>query len=159
MDTTIITGRICLEPKHLDSNIVKHLLVKIRQQTENACLKEHGYILKVIKIAKIIDNRISSANSDIVFTVSYLCNRLLPIVGKILKGEVCIIFNKGIFIEVCNKMKVLITADKLIGYTFDQAKMIYMNDKKIIQKGETLSVKLTGVMYSKQSFSSFGELC
>jgi DNA-directed RNA polymerase subunit E'/Rpb7 len=124
----------------------------------DTCTKQHGYIIDVVKVLKIIDNRISAANSDIVFTVKYEAKILKPFVGKEIEGIVCIIFNKGTFINVENKLKILVTSESLKGYTFDSSKNIYINGEDTIEKEDKLKVRITGVMYSKSKFSCFGEL-
>jgi DNA-directed RNA polymerase subunit E'/Rpb7 len=158
METSILISRICLEPKHLDTKIKTHLLEKIKSQMVDTCTNQHGYIIKIIKIVKIIDNRISAANSDIVFTVKYEAQILKPSIGKEIEGTVCIVFNKGTFINVENKLKVLVTSESLKGYTFEPSKNIYIRGEDTIEKEDKIKVRITGVMYSKSKFSCFGEL-
>lgn len=156
---TNITRKVCLEPKFLDENIQTHLIEKISVMTKNECTKEHGYILSVNKISQILDNRISSANSAIVFTVEFEAETLKPVVGGILKGTVCMILPKGIFLDVQEKIKVFIPISSLTDYTLDSVLMCYTKDDITISKGDTVNVKMSGVQYSERSFICFGELC
>lgn len=155
---TLITRRVCLDPEHLDSNIMKHLFKKIVQQTKNECSLEHGFIISVKKITKLLENRISSANTDIVFTVQFEADTLKPIIDKNLVGTVCMIFSKGIFLDIQNKLKVLIPIESLNEYKLDPIKMCYVKGDKRIQKNDILTVQITGTEYSKQNFSCFGKL-
>lgn len=156
--TIIIERRICLEPRFLDQNIMSHLLVKVKNSIEGECTKKYGHILKVIRLVELKDNMISSANSDIVFTVSFEAETLLPTVGGKLTGEVCMILPSGIFLSIQDKLKVLVPQNELNGYVLNQATMSYKKDGNIIKRGDTVSVCITGTRYTKQSFSCFGRL-
>ena len=160
MEVKVINSRICLEPKHLDSDIYNHLLEKIKNQMINFCSKQHGFILDVNKIIDVKENKISAANSDIVFTVSYEVKTLKPKVGIIFEGDICLVFNKGVFINVDNKMKILVIPDSLTksGYQFDASLNIYKNGVRNLSKGDVIRVMCTGVMYVKQKFNCYGEL-
>ena len=159
--TKLIRKRICLEPKHLDQNIYDHLLDKIKVQTENECSKEHGYILNIIKITQLVDNKVSPANSDIVCTVEFEAETMKPEIDKIMKGQVCMILATGILLDINNKLKVLVTSTSLQNYNFklDKVQMCYINDEKTkLCIDDYIEVKITGVRYSKQKFSCFGDM-
>jgi DNA-directed RNA polymerase subunit E'/Rpb7 len=158
---TILTKRICLEPKFMDSKINEHILSKLKKQVENECSKENGYIISINKIIKILEINISSANSDIICIVKFDALTLKPEIGKKVKGKVCMIFDKGIFIDVNNKLKILIPENVItkLDYVYNNSKNIFIksNDSNI-KLDDILKVKITGIKYSKNNFSCFGEL-
>jgi DNA-directed RNA polymerase subunit E'/Rpb7 len=156
--TLILSERVCLKPNHLDKNMYNHLLNKIKDKYEMKCTKEHGYIIKVNSIKKIHKTQISAANSDIVCTVDFDCDTLLPFVGLVLEGNVCMIIDKGIFINVKDLLKVLITINSLKDYEYDATSNSYFNKTKKIEKSDVCKFRITGVMYSKHNFSCLGEL-
>jgi DNA-directed RNA polymerase subunit E'/Rpb7 len=156
--TLIIKERVCLKPNHLDKNMYQHLLDKIKDKYEMKCNKEYGYIIKVNSIKKIHKTQISAANSDIVCTVDFDCDTLLPDVGLILEGIVCMIIDKGIFINVKDMLKVLITSNSLKDYEYEATSNYYFKKSKKIQKNDVCKFRITGVMYSKHNFSCLGEL-
>jgi DNA-directed RNA polymerase subunit E'/Rpb7 len=43
-------------------------------------------------------------------------------------------------------------------FTFDSSNKSFNLDKLCIKEGDTVKVKITGIKYSKQNFSCFGEL-
>ena len=51
-----IEKKINLEYEFLDQNIETHLFNKIKKTFEGECIKEHGYILSVLRLIEIKDN-------------------------------------------------------------------------------------------------------
>lgn len=156
--TTIINRRVCLEPKYLDSDVMSHLLNKLVDSTRDECSRENGYILGVKEIVSVDSTKISPANSDVVFSVNFKAEILKPIDGKTLEGEVCMVFRDGIFVDVKNKLKVLIPLSELSGYELNKSSTGYVKGNSNIQKGDTVKVMITGTKYSQQRFSCFGSL-
>jgi DNA-directed RNA polymerase subunit E'/Rpb7 len=155
----VIQRRICLDPVYLDQNCLEHLLEKIRDTTANECTKEYGYILSVERLVEIIDNRISAANSDIIFTVKIEVRTLKPDVGTELTGIVCMVVRHGVFLSVENdKLKVLIPFKSMAGYNYNSEETCYDKEEKRIKQGDTLSVIIVGSKYSKQNYSCYGTL-
>lgn len=157
-ETKNIIRKVCLDPKYLTKDYKNPLFEKIVKDTTNECSKEDGYILSIIRIVNILDNIISSANYDIVFTVEIEIEILKPKIGDILCGTVCMIFNKGIFLDVNGKMKVLITIDSLSSYKFDEEKAIYVKETNTIKQGDIINVKIKGIQYTNKEYNSYGEI-
>ena len=156
-----IISKLSIDARFLDSAILKHVLNQLRKCMEGSCSKENGYIMNIYDRIDVLDNCISNANSDIIFTVRYEADILLPQKDVIYEGDVCMVFNKGIFIVVETKLKILVVVDALKGYTFDQLKSAFVSldsSKKNIEKNDKTRVKITGVMYSKNKFSCYGEI-
>lgn len=158
MNTIILNKKICLEPEYLDNNFESHLLEKLNKVNKNECTKEYGYILNINKIIKIQDNYIAPANSNIIFNLKVEASVLKPEKDVEVEGNVCMIFNNGIFIEVIKNLKVLVLKSSLDGYKFDQQNLEYIKNKKVIRNGTKLKVKISGVKYEKKTFCCFGEL-
>jgi hypothetical protein len=70
------------------------------------------------------------------------------------------IFSGGIFLNVKNKLKVLIPLTSIPEYEFNQPENIFVHkkNKKQIKESDILKVLITGTKYSKQNFSCFGNL-
>ena len=83
------------------------------------CTVEYGYIIKIIRIVDIGDNTIGTANSLVIFNVTYEAEILKPEIGQILTGTVCMIFQHGIFVNIQDKMKILIPATAMSSFSFD----------------------------------------
>lgn len=162
MDTTIIEKRICLESRFLDSNYEQHLLNKANQDTKNECSQKYGFIIRLIKIHKILDHEINRVNADNVFTVKFEAETLKPEPDKIFRGSVCMVYKDGIFINVLNKQKILIPAYVLTdNYSFNNEKNLYIGNNDpddIIKEGTILDVKITASQYNNLNFSCFGTI-
>lgn len=156
----LLTRKIMLSPEYLDEKVVSHHLLEIlRKKTMNECTEKDGYIISLGKIKKVVDSIVTSANTDIIFTVIVEAVTLKPKVGDVLEGSVCMIFDKGIFVIIKNKMKILIPENSLQGYKYNVEKGTFIKDKKSIVNGDVLKVKVSGVKYSKKNFNCFGCLC
>ena len=133
----------------------------IIEQTSNECTQEYGYIVSVIKLTKIIGNIVTSANSDIIFTLEFIAETLLPKVCDIMHGVVCLIFDRGIFVKVQNRLKVLIPIACLEKYMFKRdVESYYYNEEldKRIKKDDSLVFEITNIQYSKNNFNCIGKL-
>ena len=154
-----LTRRICLESKYLDSNIHQHLLNKLKTIIkEDDCSLEHGYILSIICIVKIVNFEVSSANSDNVCILKFKADVLKPKIGDILEGNVNMICDKGIFLIIKNKFRVFIPVEYLKGYIYSNDNKTYTNDKKHIKNEDILKVEIIGVKYSNKKFNCYGQL-
>ena len=158
MSNTIIERRICVDPQYLNKNIKHAIFEKIKESSKNECTKENGYILDVIKIIKIKDNYISNVNSEIVFIVEFEVITLKPDIGKKLSGNVCMVFSGGLFINIKDKIKVLVPINSLKNYNFGPAKKNFFNKTNTIKEGDLISIVITGIKYSKKNFSCFGDI-
>ena len=152
MKNVIITRRVYLEPKFLDSNIMNHLLKRCSELSVGECTKEHGHILAVNQIVKVL------GNEDTIFTVQFEAETLKPKVGDILSGKICMIYRDGIFVQVSEKQKMLIPAISIKGYTYDDSSHTYSSGKKKITEGDNIEAIVTASQYSKQNFSCIGSL-
>ena len=160
--TSIVTleRKICMDSEFLNKNIINNIFAKIKDITNNECSKDTGYFLSIIKINKIKDNYISP-NCENVFIVEFQAETLKPDIGKNFKGEVCMIFSGGVFLNIKNKVKVLIPTISLNEYEFNKTDNSYINkkdNKKKINVKDELTVSITGSKYSKKNFSCFGNL-
>ena len=157
--TIIIEKRIVVEHDKLDSGLFNYIFTKINELTLNECTKDHGHILSIIKLIEIKDNYISNVNCDNIFTVVFEAENLKPEIGKVFTGQVCMVFGGGIFLNIKNKQKVLIAQSSLKNYVFDPStKSFNNNEKKMIKEGDDIDVSITGIKYSKKTFSCFGTM-
>lgn len=161
MTTTVtMDKRLCVSPEFLGKNLNKHIFNFLKEITKNECNRDDGYIIDIKKLNKIKNNYISGNNCELIFEVEILVEILKPEINKIFKERVCMIFSGGIFIDVKEKFKVLIPLSSLENFVFNQEKKIFTNTKTslVIKESDTIDVKITGVKFSKNNFSCFGEL-
>ena len=155
---TILEKKVCLDFKYLGKDLKRYLLDKVKTSFINECSKEHGYILNINKIIRIKDNYISNVNSDVIFIIDVDVDTLKPEISDILSDKVSMVFGGGLFINIKDKIKVLIPINSLPGYVFDKNNKTFTKDKHIIQENDVVKVKISGVKYSNKNFSCFGEL-
>lgn len=151
MQTSTITKRITLNPKHLTKNINNHIIKQLEKDTRDDCSKQFGHILKIIKIEEIVDNENTS------FVIKFLAETLKPEKNKILVGKVFKIYKDGIFVDVLEKQKILIPALNMTNYTYNEENNIYQSqDDIVIQENDEIKVEVVAVRYNKGKFSCFG---
>lgn len=156
LETIDIRRNICINHKNLDSNYKKHLLEKINILTKDECSKKYGHIIEILEIVKIIDNKISSAKANIIFDVIFKAKVLKPIKNKYYDANVCMITEDGIFLEVLNKINILIPKSDLSEYEIKDDRYIHKNTKKSIKYGDIIKVCIRDTKYSNKNFSSIG---
>jgi DNA-directed RNA polymerase subunit E'/Rpb7 len=156
IETIEIRRNICIDHKNLDSNYKKHLLEKINILTKDECSKNFGHIVEVIDIVKIIDNKISSAKANIIFDIIFKAKVLKPIKNKCYDANVCMITEDGIFLDVLDKINILIPKNELSEYEINDDKYIHKNTKKNIKYGDIINVCIRDTKYSNKNFSSIG---
>ena len=154
----IIKNKVSIEAKYLDKKIEEHLLNKIRTTVVGKCYLEYGYILNVTKIIDIGSNTISSVNSFVVFDVTYEADVLKPEIGDVFSGSVCMIFQHGIFVNVKNKLKVLVPVKSMKTYVFEHDYFFNKKENTKITNSCELSIRITMIKYEKKEFSCIGEL-
>lgn len=153
-----IEQKIPIESMYLDKNINLNILNKLKNDMGGKCTLEYGYILDIIKIIKIGDNKISSANSLTVFDVIYQADVLKPTEGLILSGKVCMIFQHGIFVDIKGKMKVLIPATTIDSFSYDAEDSSFETSNTKISNGASVDIEIVLIKYEKKNFSCIGKL-
>lgn len=155
---TVIKRNVCIQPKYLDKNINTHILKKLQDSTRGECSKKNGHILEVTRIVENYGNRISSANSDIIFDIEFEAKVVKPEQGQIMEGIVCMISKDGIFVQIENVLKILIPPSSLSEYELDPTSSFYSKDEDTIERKDTVKVKISATKYSKKKFSVIGSL-
>jgi len=152
-----IEKKVCIDSEFLSKDIKTYIFNKLKEITATECSKEYGYFLNIVKLINIKDNYISS-NCQNIFIVIFDAEILKPEVGKIFEGVVCMIFGSGIFINIYNKLKVLIPLSSITEYEYNSVKNHFEKKTKIIKQNDIVKVKISGTKYSKQSYSCFGTI-
>jgi len=156
---TEITQKVSIDSKYLDSNISHHLLKKIKENMEGKCYLDYGYIIKVNNIIDIGSNVISPATLMAVYNVKYEADIIKPVKGLILSGEICMIFKQGIFVNILDKMKVLIPENNIEGYKFiDDIFVSKDKDTEDLVLNKKVEIEITMVKYENKSFSCIGKI-
>jgi DNA-directed RNA polymerase subunit E'/Rpb7 len=158
MSRITIDKKIYLEPKYLDSKLVSHIYKILQEQMVGKCDQNYGYILKIYESLNIIGNTVASASSGVFFNVRFDIKTLKPKIGGIYQGTVCMVFQEGIFVEVSNKMKILIRIDKMNDYKYSKSKNIFKKNDKTISKDDTVEILIEMIKYEKQNFNCIGSL-
>lgn len=152
-----ITQKVPIEPQFLDSNIKTHIFNKIKQKMDGVCTLQTGYVLSVNKIIDIGDNIVDRANSLAIFNVTYEADVIKPEKGQIISGDVCMVFQHGIFVNISNKIKILIPSLSMSEYKYNNTDA-FIGKSVIIKNGINVTISITMIKYENKQFSCIGKL-
>lgn len=154
----LITQEVSIESRYLDSDIKDHILDKLKKTMEGKCTLNSGYIIEVKKVTSLGENKIGCANSLVIFEVTYEAGILKPEKGQYMSGKVCMVFQHGIFVDVCGKMKVLIPSASMDEYTYSSDENAFESTCNTIVQGVELEIEIVMTKYEKKQFSCIGKL-
>ena len=141
--STTISRQISVKPIDLDENIKNTIIDKLKDTIEkDDCSYENGYILSINKILSYTSNYISNATNMVVFTVLFEATTLNPKIGSSYEGKVVSIHSSGFFVEIKNKIKVLIVCDI----------------ESIPKKDVVVKIEITDIRYQNKKISCIGKL-
>ena len=151
METSIIKRRIFLHPKYLDKNIMSHLQRTIEKKVVGHVDRDNGHIISVNQILRILNNE------DTFFFLEIEVTTFKPQVKQKIKGIVFWIFNDGIFVNVFEKVKILIPSIYIKDYSFNENTNTFENNNTVIRMGDTIKVEIKAVKYDQiMNFSVSG---
>lgn len=154
---SIIERRISVPPSKLDYNIKESILQIAKNTFENKCSKDEGYIIQILKLNKILGNKVS-VGGECIFKVNLEAKVLKPEKDKVFKSIICMIFPNGVLVEIEEKMKALIPIDKMGDFKLSEDYSNISNDKITLEKGDEVNIELYDFKYSKHNFNCLGVL-
>ena len=156
----IIKRQLSLKPEELTAGAIKNnILNKLENIIKNSeCSYDNGYILEITRIIDYNNNYISNATNMIVFTVIFEAITLNPKIGSILSGKVISVHTSGIFVEIKEKIKVLVAESSMEGMTYDANTLTYKSKIGCIKKNDTVNIKITDIRYQNKKISCIGTL-
>lgn len=163
MSVKTMQKRVCLEPKHLSSDYREKIKQDIIEKYENTCVKEVGYISKIIDIQKIIHDKVMNMIPFVFFLVEVQVLSYLPELNDIIDIKINFIFNHGIF-GYYEKIKILIPMQACEEWMIHQKNqnetiLIYKNDPKItLKKDDNIKVLVKNIRFEKDNFSCIGKI-
>lgn len=151
---------VSLDCKYISSDIKTHIFNQVCIDLLETCSIEYGYILGVNKITKFKDNYISNATSLTIFTVTVEIITLKPYTGQITEGKVRLIFEQGVFIEILDKLKVLIPAAYLTGFKWNPSEETFIKESNncCINEKDVLKVEIVKIKYERKEYSCIGKI-
>jgi DNA-directed RNA polymerase subunit E'/Rpb7 len=157
-DLTITTTerKICIDASALSPQLQNYIVEKLNKELVGTCDEELGYIISVNNIQLQNNNTVSTAAPTVFFTIKFDIHSLKPVIGHVYRGVVGPVMSLGIFVEVETKMRILVIAQTLKPYLFDQDK--YKHGRKTIKTGDSVKVELTMFQFENQAFSFIGKL-
>jgi DNA-directed RNA polymerase subunit E'/Rpb7 len=152
---------LIMSPDYLNDQYDNYILEYIKKECENMCLKDIGYIKKIIKIKEIIHDEIMKMTPNINVKVNVEAEVYYPTINDILNIKVELIFNHGIFANF-NKLKVLIPIYNCEQYEliqdFSETYLKHKETQKKIKKNDIIEIQLTNIRFEKDNYSCLGKI-
>ena len=121
---------------------------------------QYGYILDVLKPARILSNVISRVDCNIIIEAEIEIISYIPAVGDIKSAEIILIFKEGIFAKIeIENIKVFINNNKFSDYIFQNDLYVSAtDDTKTLNVGKKIMVEIGGVKYTNKKYSMYGDI-
>jgi DNA-directed RNA polymerase subunit E'/Rpb7 len=159
--------RICLNPSELNATYSETVLAKARRQYDKTCLKNIGYVDRVLRILHIDHHEIMKIIPDVIFLITIEVRAYIPKPGDSVGMQVNFIFNHGIF-GVFEKIKILVPI-QLCEKEWEQKQegvgsnsVLYMVHKedptRQIRMKQVLPVELEKIRFEKDNYSCLAKI-
>ena len=158
MSRVVIEKKICLEPQYLNERLLDYLRERLQKEVLNRSDQVYGYITKIYDKIEVVENSISSAGTGVFFTVRFTAKAFRPAIGNVYKGKLCMTFPQGIFVEIMEKIKVLIPEANMGLFKYNKTTSSFKNGSVSLKQGDVLSVQLSLVKYERHNFNCIGNL-
>ena len=108
MESVIIERKLYLHPKFFNKDILSNIETEAKKTFLYECSEQYGYIMKINRIVRIKDNKISNTTSNCIFTVILEIEVIKPQIGNIYEGVICASLSYGLLININEKIKVFV---------------------------------------------------
>lgn len=157
-----INTTLLLSPSEIDGNWRVRLLEKVRSMLSGKCMHEHGYILRVYKIIRILDQHITRIDGNIRFFLTILVSSMKPSVGDEIDATVEMIFPHGIFCFY-KMMRMMVPISKCHGFAIrHDFSMTCLHNPSLnitIRKNNIIRVRIDDVRFENDFYSCIVSLC
>lgn len=126
-------------------NTLDDLLLKYKNAYENTCSKTYGFILEIYDIEKVLSNKLSIYNGNIIVTCRLNIRSLFPKVGMKITGILMQNFPEGMILLVQNCMKTFIP------YTRS-------GESEGRKVGDEVEFRITQIRFQKGKYDCIGQL-
>jgi len=151
-----IQASVLLLPDQMSTEWRKHLTEGVQKSLLGKCSFEHGYIIDIHNVTKILDHQIARLDGNVRFQVEIDATVLRPNVGDRTDAVVEMIFPHGIF--CCyRKLRMMLPLSKCPNYSlrqdFSQISLVNSTTKATIRKGDTIHIIVEDVRFENDLYS------
>ena len=154
--TKIIRVSSIISPDMMGSDWKEKVFEKITTEWTGKCTKEHGYILNISKIEKVVDQTIMRIGGKIRFTLDVWAEILKPEFGKQMEVEIDMITPHGLFCRF-KMLRMLLPIGNCNGYIlrqdFSSNCLVHPSTQQTIRKGGKIKVVVENVRYENDLYS------
>jgi len=150
----------------LDCKYEKVIYEQMKKECEHRCIKDVGYIRKVVRVSNVMKDEIMKMTPSISMKLQIEVETYLPKIGDVLHLKVEFVFTHGIFFNF-NSLKILIPIYNCPLYELKQEtnntsqQTMYLKretDSHEIRKDQRILILLTNIRFEKDNYSCLGKL-
>lgn len=166
-ETKIISIQTSLSPENMNKNYMSHLYRNIDKDYAHKCHLEHGLILNILRIDKIVSHYITDMIPNASFILNVCIQTYQPKIGHVLNISVDKILHHGLFCNIFSKIRIFIPFSYIPQYVYTKdftSSYLELVDKKssvipkTIRKDDIIPVILKEVRYEKDSYNCLAEI-
>ncbi|KAL0228489.1 hypothetical protein RCL1_004632 [Eukaryota sp. TZLM3-RCL] len=150
--------RLYLSPSALTQKLRENLEIRLREAIEGKCYANYGYILLLLELRSIGQGKVTPDSGQVVFPVQFSALVFRPIPNEVTDGQVALIINAGVYINV-GPMRVFVSQALLPqGYEFDPYTMTFTSasGERPIQEGTSMRVRIMNVDFREGQWYAVG---
>lgn len=152
----VIRTSCLLLPDEITSEWKKNLMDKINKTMAGRCTYEHGYIIKIMSIHRIIDQQITRIDGNLRFYLDVRLVALRPEISKVIDATVEMIFPNGIFCHY-RMMRMMLPFSMCPGFSIrHEFSMICATNPSTVQtirKNDIIRVRIEDIRFENNLYS------
>lgn len=152
----VIRTSCMLLPGEMTSEWRTNLMNKINKTMAGRCTHEHGFIVKILRIHRIIDQQITRIDGNVRFYLDVHLVALRPEISKVIDATVEMIFPNGIFCHY-RMMRMMLPFSMCPGFSIrHEFSMICMTNPstgQTIRKNDVIRVRIEDVRFENNLYS------
>lgn len=152
----MIRASILLLPEHMGRDWKKNLDRAITTMFQDKCTQEHGYILEIHRVARILDQQVTRLDGNIRFNLDIDVTVMKPQIGDVLEATIEMIFPHGVF--CCHRMlRMMLPLSRCPGFhvrqDFSTISLLHPASHLCLRKGDSILVSIEDVRFENDLFS------
>jgi len=161
MSSSIIRTVCILPPREIGPDWKKNLEAALGQSMLGSCTVEHGYIISIRRVVRIVDQMITRLDGNVKFFLDVEAVVLRPSIGQEVDAFIEMIFPHGVFCSF-KMLRMMIPLSMCAGFeisrTFTESCLMRRKENLILRKGDKVRVKIQDVRFENNQYTCLASL-
>ena len=152
----VIRTSIQLPPEQMSMEWKKNLTEAVEKSLVGKCIKEYGYVMRIDKFMKIVDQQITRLDGNIRFHLDIQVTSILPVIGEKIEAVIEMIFPHGVFCSH-HAMRMMLPINRCAEYTlrheFSTISLYRPSDGHVLRKTDCIPVVIEDIRFENDLYS------